>query len=182
MDTSIIVNETDNVNAATENRNLSAKTGNGHKHQQNRKDYSEQEKDKKSNKEQKKGKSVAILGDSMVKDLNGWEMSKKIKICKVYERRFPGAKVQCMDDYKKPSIRDKPDHFIINVGTNDLNSEVSPKSVPESIVDLAMSLKTESNDVSVSNIILRTDNSLLNQKGCEVNSHLTDLCEREICI
>ena len=177
LDTSIIVSEADNVNAATENRNLTAKTGNGHKRQQNRKNNSEQEKDKKTNKEQKKGKSVAILGDSMVKHLNGWEMSKKIKNCKVYVRSFPGAKVQCMDDYKKPSVRDKPDHFIIHVGTNDLNSEVSPKSIAESIVDLAMSLKTESNDVSVSNIILRTDNSLLNQKGCEVNSHLKNLCE-----
>ena len=82
-----------------------------------------------------------------------------------------------MDDYKKPSVRDKPDHFIIHVGTNDLNSEMSPKQIAESIVDLAMSLRTESNNVSVSNIILRTNNSLLNQKGCEVNSHLKDLCE-----
>ena len=80
-----------------------------------------------------------------------------------------------MDDYKKPSIKYKPDHFIIHLGTNDLNSKVSSKSIPESIVDLAMSLKT--NDVSVSDIILRTDNSLLNQKGCEVNSPLEDLCE-----
>ena len=54
---------------------------------------------------------------------------------------------------------------------------MSPKLIAESIVDLAVSLKTESNDVSVSNIILRTDNSLLNQKGCEVNSYLKDLCE-----
>ena len=44
LDTSIIVNETDNVNAAPENRNLTTKTGNGHKHQQNRKNSSEQEK------------------------------------------------------------------------------------------------------------------------------------------
>ena len=98
----------------------------------------------------------------MVKYLNGWEMSKEIKNCKVYVRSFHGAKVQCMEDYKKPSIRDEPDHFIVHVGTNDLNSEVSSKSIVESIVDLAMSLKTESNEVSVSNIVLRTGNSLLN--------------------
>ena len=110
MDTSIIVIKTDNVNAVTENRNLTAKTGNGHKHQQNRKNNSEQKKDKKPNKEQKKGKSAVILGDSMVKHLNGWEMSKKIKNCKVYVRSFAGAKVQCMNDYKKASIRDEPDH------------------------------------------------------------------------
>ena len=60
-------------------------------------------------KEQKKGKSLAILGDSMVKHLNGWEMCKKIKKCKVYVRSFPGAKVQCMEDYKKRSIRDEPE-------------------------------------------------------------------------
>ena len=40
-----------------------------------------------------------------------------------------------------------------------------------------MSLKTESNNVSVSNVVLRTNNCLSNQKQCEVNSHLKDLCE-----
>ena len=58
LDTSIIVNETEIVNAATENRNLTAKTGNGHKHQQNRKNNSDQEKDKKPNKEQKKANQL----------------------------------------------------------------------------------------------------------------------------
>ena len=68
-----------------------------------------------------------------------------------------------MEDYKKLSIRDEPGHFIVHVGTNGLNSEVSLKSIAESIVDLAMSLETESKDVSVSNIVLRTDNPLLKQ-------------------
>ena len=40
---------------------------------------SEQEKDKKNKQRTGKRKSVVILGDSMVKHLNGWEMSKKIK-------------------------------------------------------------------------------------------------------
>ena len=102
---------------------------------------------------------------------------KRKKNCKIYEWSFPGAKVQCMDDYKKLSIRDEPDHFIVHVGTNDLNSEVSSKSIAESIVYLTVTLKTESNNVSVSNIVLRTDNSLSNQKQYEVNSHLKDLCE-----
>ena len=67
-----------------------------------------------------------------------------------------------MEDYNKPSIRDEPDHFIVHIGINDLNSDVSSKSIAESIADLAMFLKTESNDVSVSNILLKTGNSLLN--------------------
>ena len=109
--------------------------------------------------------------------VNGWEMSKKMKNCKVHVRRFPGAKVQCMDDYKELSMKDEPDHFMIHVGTKELNSEVPSKSIAESRVDHAMYLKTESNDVSFSNIVVRTDNPLLNQKGSEVNSHLKDLWE-----
>ena len=54
-----------------------------------------------------------------------------------------------MSDYKKPLMRDEPDHFIVYVGTNDINSEVLSKSIAESIVDLAVSLKAEWNDVSV---------------------------------
>ena len=82
---------------------------------------------------------------------------KRQKCCKVYVRGFPRGKVQCMDDYKKSSIRDELDHFIVHVGTNDLNSEVSSKSIVESIADPAMSVKTEPHDISVSNIVLRTD-------------------------
>ena len=56
----------------------------------------------------------------MVKHLNDWEMSKKMKNCKVYVRSFPNAKVQYMRDYKKPSMRDEPDNFTTHFGTNDL--------------------------------------------------------------
>ena len=53
----------------------------------------------------------------MVKHLTSWEMSKNIKNCKVCVRSFPGGKLRCVDNYKKPSIRDEPDHFIVHVGT-----------------------------------------------------------------
>ena len=49
----------------------------------------------------------------------------------------------CMNDYKKPLMRGEPDHSIVHVGTNDINSEVLSKSIAESIVDLAVSLKAE---------------------------------------
>ena len=39
----------------------------------------------------KKEKSVIILGDSIVKYVNGWDMSKRLTQCKVYVKRFPGA-------------------------------------------------------------------------------------------
>ena len=68
-------------------------------------------------------------------------ISKKVKL-------FPAQKYnQYMGDYNKSSMRDEPDHFIVHVGTNDLNSEVPSNSVAESILDLTMPLKTKTNDI-----------------------------------
>ena len=47
-------------------------------------------------------KSVINLGDSMVKHINGWEISKRLQSdCKVYVKQFSGAKTKCMKDYMK---------------------------------------------------------------------------------
>lgn len=32
--------------------------------------------------------------------LNGWEMSNKVKDCKIYKQSFPDANTNCMEDYK----------------------------------------------------------------------------------
>ena len=95
-------------------------------------------------------KSVVILGDSMKKLLNGWDMAKKIQTsCKVFIKTFSGATVSCMEDYMKPSLRNPPDHFILQVGTNDLPSDKSPHEIAESIINLACQLKNEKHHVSV---------------------------------
>ena len=67
-------------------------------------------------------KNVVILGDSIVKHVNGWEIAKKLPNCKVYAKSFSGAKVRCMKDYLKPSLRQNPGHVVLHVGTNDLDS------------------------------------------------------------
>ena len=91
----------------------------------------------------------------MLKHFNdGWEISKK------HNKVFPAQKYDVWAIFRNCRL-DKPDHLIVHVGTNDLNSEVSSKSIAKLIVDLAMSVKTKSNDVSVSNIVLTTDNPLL---------------------
>ena len=56
LDKSITVNETNNVNAVTENRNLTAKTGNGNKHEQSTKKIQNKKKIKKQTKNIKKRK------------------------------------------------------------------------------------------------------------------------------
>ena len=121
-------------------------------------------------------KSVIILGDSMTKFLNGWEMAKKIQSnCKIYVKTFSGATVSCIEDYMKPFLRNPKYHFILHVGMNDLSSEKSSMEIAKSIINLARRLKNEIHDVSISTIILRTDDKKLNEKGIKVNLHLKEL-------
>ena len=127
---------------------------------------------------EKNEKSIFVIGDSMVKHLNGWEMSKKLNAnCKVFVKTFSGAKTACMNDYVKPSVRSSPDHFILHVDTNDLSSDKSSEEIARSIIDLATSIKSENHDVSISNIIIRADDKKLEEKRCEVNNFLGKLCK-----
>ena len=129
-------------------------------------------------------KSVIILGDSITKLLNGWEMAKKMQSnWKIYVKTFSGATVSCVEDYMKPSLRNPPDHFILHVGTNDLSSEKCSMKITESIINLSCRLKNKIHDVSVSTIILRTDDKKLNEKEMEVNLRLKELSkERNISL
>ena len=86
---------------------------------------------------------------------------------------FSGATVQCKAEYVKPSLRDKPSHLILHVGTNDLNTSKTAESIATSIVEQAITVKDDHHDVSLSNIVIRRDN--LKKKAEEVNSYLKDL-------
>ena len=49
----------------------------------------------------------------------------------------------------KPWIQAKPNHFILHVGTNDLNSNRPPDKIAIAIIDLASELKSEKTGVSI---------------------------------
>ena len=73
------------------------------------------------------------------------------------------------------SLRNLRYHFILHVETNDLSSENSSMEITQSIINLASQLRNKMNDVSISTIILRTDNKKLNENGMEVNLKLKEL-------
>ena len=124
--------------------------------------------------------SVTILGDSMIKHTNGSEKAKKLKPeWKIFARNFPGATAHCMADHMKPSIRAKPNHFILHVGTNSLSSNRPPDEIANAIIDLASELKSKKSGVSISTIMMRADKPELNKKGSEVNHHLKEMCNRK---
>ena len=114
-----------------------------------------------------------MLGD-MIKNLKGWEISKKLKNANIYVRHFVGAKVRCMKEHIKTTSREKPDHIVLHVGTNDLVSDQPLDLMVKSIVDVASSMKNENHDVTVSNIIAQVDH--FKEKADEVNDYLSKLC------
>ena len=80
-------------------------------------------------------KNIFILGDSMVKHVEGWKLAKNVdRKHKVYVRSFPSVKVKCMKDYVKLCIRENNlDHVIIHVSANELDSERQAEMIPKSI-------------------------------------------------
>ena len=79
-----------------------------------------------------------------------------------------------MVDHIKPIIPDKPDHIIFPVGTNGIPSDEDAGDIAESIVDLAISAKSPTCDVSIFNILTRKDKH--QHKAQIVNNHLKEIC------
>ena len=129
-----------------------------------------------TNKQKQTRKTAFIIGDSMVKKIDGYLLTSSVNhkyIVKV--RPFLSAKTIDMLDYIKPTKRDfNPDVYLLHVGTNDLSSNKSPEQIPMDILNLANSLKLDNNTVIVSSIVPRDDEN--NKKADEVNIILEELC------
>ena len=75
-------------------------------------------------------------------------------------------------------MRDKPDHIIFHVGTNGIPLDKDAGDIAKSIVDLAMPVKSQACDVSISNIITRKDKH--QHKAQEVHNHLKEISANKI--
>ena len=65
-----------------------------------------------------KKKFTAVLGDSIIKNLQGWRLSDDNN--HVVVKSFAGANCTDMEDYLKPGVRKEPENIILHVGTNDI--------------------------------------------------------------
>ena len=54
-------------------------------------------------------KRVFIVGDSIIKHINGYEISGKLEHCKVFVRPCHGATIRCLEDHVKPVLRENLD-------------------------------------------------------------------------
>ena len=132
---------------------------------------------------QKSKTLVFIVGDSMIKKVDGYLLTSSLKhkyLVKTWS--FSTAKTTDMYDYIKPTQRDfKPEIFILHVGTNDPPLNKLLKEISENIVTLAESMKTENNKIVVSSILCHVDS--FREKVGKVNAHLEERCaEKDIGI
>ena len=84
--------------------------------------------------ETKRKRSVLILGDSMLKDIEPTKVRNGVQNnVKVYVKAFPGATTNHMKSYADPSKEFNNDLIILHCGTNDLRSGKQPNVIAKDI-------------------------------------------------
>ena len=123
-------------------------------------------------------RSITIIGDSMVKDVDPFELRKKInnKNTKVYRHNFNGATINAMKHHSIPVMEFEPDLAILHVGTNSLRSGDVENKIAEDILCLANGMKKDTNEIIVSSIITRRDE--YKEKAEKVNDYLQIKCKQ----
>ena len=120
-----------------------------------------------------------IIGDSMVKDVDGYLLTGSIKrkfIMKV--RPLSSARTVDMQVYIKSTKCDfDPSLYLLHVGTIDLLLEDTPEAISKRIIATAESLKKEHDEVAISDIVARGDD--LKEKGKTLSNILIEECKRK---
>ncbi|CAB4031447.1 Scavenger receptor cysteine-rich type 1 M130, partial [Paramuricea clavata] len=128
-----------------------------------------------------KKKVIAVLGDSIIKNLQGWRLSDDNN--HVVVKSFAGANCTDMEDYLKPVVRKEPENIILHVGTNDLNKSASPDQIAQGIINLGIQINQDSpqTSITISEILPRTDKSNLLIKASQVNDIVKKYGDQNKC-
>ena len=139
-----------------------------------------QEKITLQNKEGTNRKKSLIVGDSIVKNMEGWRLTKRMRSSAAV-KSIPGATTKGLKHHIKGCLEDNSlDSIILHVGTNNLKNKESVEDIANDIMDTAIFVKKEKTNVFVSGLTDR--NNRLNDKGKSVNSLLKRRCDEEkIC-
>ena len=97
---------------------------------------------------------TVILGDSIIKDMKGQELTNDSN--KVIVKSFHGATSSQMKWHVKPTTEQNPKNIILYCGTNDVNDDSDPKNVVEEIFKQAKSISKDCK-VTVVSLVLFLD-------------------------
>ena len=88
-------------------------------------------------------KRTLIIGDSIVKNIGGWRLNKRMKST-VHVKSIPGATTKCMKHRVRGCLEDNsPDTAILHFGTNNLKNNESAEDIATDIMNFAISAKNE---------------------------------------
>ena len=85
-------------------------------------------------------KHIFIVGDSIIKHRNGYEILGKLEDRKVFVRPCHGATIRCLEDYVKAVLRENPNKITFHIGVNNLPSGKGNKVIAEAIINLTIML------------------------------------------
>ena len=96
---------------------------------------------------------------------------------KVNIKTFPGACIDDMTHYVKPTILTKPKHILLHVGTNDLQRK-SPDLMISAVQKFGESIQegSEGIELTLSEVITRNDDAMLANKVNIYSEKLENLC------
>ena len=106
-----------------------------------------------------------------VKHVTAYDLSHSLENCKMRVEHFVNARVKCI-----PYLRKNLHHLIINVDTKDTSTNRRLEKIAKSIVELPLSVRSNSCDVTLSNITVRNDGH--QQKVVETNRRMKELCKK----
>ena len=145
------------------------------KDRSNKQVINDEENTRLSGNHKKSKKIVVILGDSIIKEVQGYKLSKSIDDERhVIVKSYSGATTNDMKHHMIPNIEKKPDQVILHCGTNDLSSDDSADAITDNIISVAQSIKKKGIPVTISCIIPRNDR--FNKKASIVNNSLRKHC------
>ena len=119
-------------------------------------------------------KEIIIVGDSMIKHVNGREVSRdnSVKI-----RCHPGATTDDIIDYVRPTARKKPDMIIIHTGTNDIQNKVNTLQKVRKVITTIKEIDVNNEiQIAFSSVIHRDDQDF-EEEIKEINRKLENLCK-----
>ena len=123
--------------------------------------------------------NIVVVGDSIIKHIEPAKLRQGLK-SRLTFRTFSGANTEDMKHYLQPTLKAKPSHLIIHVGTNDLYGKL-PDEIAQDIAELG---KTATKQVPglklyISELITRSDGEDYDKKVQYINKLLETTCRNQ---
>ena len=117
-----------------------------------------------------------LVGDSIIKQIQGWKLGKKVGD-RVVVKSFSWATTSDMKHYLKPTLEKNPQQILLHVGTNDLRDQ-NPNVIVDNVVELARKIESETNTwIILSALVTRLDN-VSSDSVKTVNKKLKKFCNQ----